>query len=279
LIQFKETEVLLHANGEDFGNVERQMTLAIPDVEGGVSFFCRWDEAAQSGYKFRLTNQTWSLVRVDDGDESVLTGGNQSTAFQEGDYESFVMRCQGEQFEIFREGAQLLNFRDKTYDSGTAGLLFEITEGIGLAFFIEDRVIAQLADDVDATEGDIVRLPDLDIQFVQLNDNYDEMEESDYEGQDLIGLELRIDNKTGENITLHPETFLLTDGLLRTSWLDFVPASAGNRPLLPFTLVPGVSTGEIFFAGVSPDDLENWLFEVDLRYEGFGQAEFIFVPD
>lgn len=279
LIQFKETEVLLHADGEEFGNVERQMTLAIPDVEGGVSFFCRWDEDTQSGYKFRLTNQTWSLVRVDDGDESVLTGGNQSAAFQEGDYESFVMRCQEEQFEIFREGAQLLSFRDETYETGTAGLLFEINEGIGLAFFIQDRVMAQLADDVDAREGDVVRLPDLDIQFVQLNDEYDEMEESGYDGQDLIGLELRIDNKSGENVTLQPETFLLTDGLLRTSWLDFVPASAGNRTRMPFTLAPGVNTGEVFFAGVSPDDLENWLFVVDLRYEEFGQAEFIFATE
>ncbi|MCB2179740.1 hypothetical protein KQH54_01315 [bacterium] len=279
LIQFKEPEVLFHAEGDQFDNVERQMTLAIPDVEGGVSFFCRWDENTQSGYKFRLTNQVWSVLRVDAGAESVLINGNQSTGFQAGNYASFVMRCQDAQLEISQDGAQLASYADNTYETGMAGLRFEINEGIGLAFFLEDRVMAQLAEDVVAGEGDVVRLPGLDIQFVQLNDEYDEMEESAYQGEDVIGLELRIDNQSGTAVSVQTATFLLTDGLIWQESLDFLPESVGARTTLPNTLAPGITTGEVFFSGISPDDLADWLFVVDLRYEGFGEADFIFVTE
>lgn len=274
LIQFTDPEVLFHAAGAEFNDVERQTTLALPDIEGGVSMVCRWDEAARSGYALRLTNQTWELLLVEAGSETVLNGGTQSSAFQQGDYETFVLRCQSDRLEVYREGVQLVNEVDTTLETGAAGLRFEINEGIGLAFFTQDRVLAQLAEDIVAGEGDVVRLANLDIQFVQVNVDYDQMEESEYLNQDLIGIGLRIDNKTGADLVVGADTFLLTDGRIQNEGLDFVPQSAGNRPLLPFILPPGVSTGEIFFTGVSPDDLADWILIVDLRYEGLGEAVF-----
>ena len=177
LIQFTESETLFHANGEKLEDVERQTTLAIPDIEGGVAIVCRWDETDLSGYALRLTNQTWQLLVADNGGETILASGNQSPAFREGNYETFRMLCQGDQLLVTRNGTELANMVDDTYETGAAGLRFEINVGIGLAFFTNDRIWAQLPDDVVAGVGDVVRLANLDIQLVRLNDEYDEMEE------------------------------------------------------------------------------------------------------
>lgn len=278
LIQFTEPETLFHADGAELGDVERQTTLAIPDIEGNVALVCRWDEADQSGYALRLNNQTWQLLVVDNGSETILVSGNQSDAFREGDYETFRMRCQGDQLWVTRDGVELANMVDDTYDTGAAGLRFEINVGIGLAFFTDDRIWAQLPDDVVAGVGEIVRLANLDIQFVQLNDDYRVMKEKVYEGQDLIGIELRIDNTSGAPIEVKPETFTLTDGQDTITALSFLPSVANDKTLLPLVFGDGATTGEIFFSGVDPDDLENWLFQIDLRYEGFGEAVFTFEP-
>ncbi|MEJ2758634.1 MAG: hypothetical protein P8046_09160 [Anaerolineales bacterium] len=278
LVQFMQTETLFHADGEELGDVERQTTLAIPDIEGEVEIVCRWDEADKSGYALRLSNQTWQLLVADNGSETVLVNGNQSPEFREGDYETFRMRCQGDQLVVTRNAVEIANMVDDTYETGAAGLRFNINVGIGLAFFTDDRIWAQLPEDVVAGVGDVVRLANLDIQLVQLNDDYDEMEEGNYEGEDLIGLELRVDNFSGEPIQVQAETFSLTDGQVTLDALNFLPSSAGDRTLIPFVFGEEVTTGEVFFSGVSPEDLEDWLFVIDLRYQGFGEAVFTFEP-
>jgi len=49
--------------------------------------------------------------------------------------------------------------------------------------------------------------------------------------------------------------------------------------MIPYVFSPGITNGEVFFSGVSPEDLEDWVFVVDLRYEGFGEAIYTFATD
>ncbi|MGD2027040.1 MAG: hypothetical protein PVI99_04420, partial [Anaerolineales bacterium] len=138
LIQFMEPDVLWHAEGDELEDMERMMTMAIPD-EGAVSIFCLWQVDDDSGYKIRLSSSIWQFVEVENGGETVLEEVPQPPEFDIGDYADFLLRCKDRQIGFWRDNEQLLDYRDAAYESGAAGLRFEINEGIGLAFITEDQ--------------------------------------------------------------------------------------------------------------------------------------------
>lgn len=279
LVQFMETDVLWHANANEVEDVERTLTMAIPDMEGAVTLICLWQTDLVSGYKIWLSNQAWQFIQVINGSETVLEEGTQTPEFDIGDYATFVHRCKEDRIEFWREGEKLVDYEDPVFETGAVGLGFEIDVGIGLAFFTSDQVWAIAPEDELASVGDRVRVADVDIWLVAVKGDYGEMVENRYEGQDLIGFDLRIANNGTIPIEIIPQNLILREINRDVRALDFAPQIAVDSQLFPFGEVTGVALGEVFFAGVNPDELENWTLVVDLRYQGYGEVIFEFLEE
>ena len=277
-LQFDEEENLFYTGEQLADDIERSLRFALPDEDGVVNILCRWQD--DSGYALSLTNQRWRLLKIEQGASSVLADGSQVDAFQDGDYETFRLRCSGRQISAWRGERLLALVEDGSFSSGTSGLRFSAQGGIALAYLASDSLRAHLEGQDIAGLSDQVWLGGLEVSAPRGVQGYADMQEADYNGQPLVSIRLRFSNLANtQSIALAGQNVYLTNGSQKVYALGFVPLSAGdaNALGLPQTLeAGGVAAGEVFFAGVSEGDLANgWTLVVDLRYQALGEARFV----
>jgi len=178
-------------------------------------------------------------------------------------------------------GDELLTVeKDSNYSSGTTGLRFNPAGGISLVYIARDQLRTHLTGRETALLADTVRLGLLDVTIMQEITSYPNLTETAYRGQPLVSLNVRLSNEEGDKaVVFSNQTFYLVKNGVKVGALGFVPGVAGDAKalVLPITLEPGqTAAGEIFFAGVGVEDLdEGWQLVVDLRYQALGEARFV----
>jgi hypothetical protein len=150
---------------------------------------------------------------------------------------------------------------------------------VALAYIATDRLRTHAAGQDSAGLADSVRMGLLEVTVPRGLQEYPDMEETDYAGQPLVGIQIRLSNLEGDTAILFAgQNIYLTNGEQRVYALEFVPQTAGGAtPLvLPQTLHGGsMITGEVFFSGISLADLgSGWELVIDLRYQALGEARF-----
>lgn len=276
-LQFTEAEELFYSGDQTVVDMERSIDLALPDEDARVDIVCRWQNGR--GYALALTNQRWTLMEIENGVEHVLANGEQSNAFQQGEYATFRLRCVGQQLSAWRGQKILASVEDSTFNAGTTGLRFDPQGGVALAYISADRLRTHVAGQDTAGLADSVRLGLLEVTVPRGLQEYPLMEDTGYAGQPMVSLQIRLSNLEGDQAVMFSgQNFYLTNGEQRVYALEFIPQNAGdtNALLLPQTLYGGsMVTGEVFFAGISLDELDgSWELVVDLRYQALGEARF-----
>jgi hypothetical protein len=276
LLQFSEQSALWPSEETEFEDVDRAVTLAFPRNEGYLSLVCRWNPQTQSGFALQLSQQTWELAKIENGFETILANGSQSTEFKNGAFGNFRLTCIGEKFTVWSGNKQIAEVVDDRFSRGLYGLVFGINNEVGLVYLAEDRVLTRLEQGITAGRNQIVRLGTLDVQYLSSPSEYAQMLSGPFSGQPLIGMRLRISNYVNEAVQIRVENIYLEKGDQRIYVLSDPPLGVSdNNPLiLPFSQNFGEKTGEIFFVGVSLDQLKEWQLVVDLSYQGFGEARF-----
>ncbi|HKJ27667.1 MAG TPA: hypothetical protein VJ965_08520, partial [Anaerolineales bacterium] len=276
-LQYDQPEELFYTGAQSVVDLERSLTLAIPDEDGRIDLVCRWQNGR--GYALALTNQRWALLEIDNGSEVVLADGAQPEGFRQGEYGDFRLRCVGQQISAWRGQSALASEQDGSYADGSTGLRFTAPGGISLAYIASDRLRTHVIGQDTAGLSDSVRMGLLEVTAPRGVQDYPAMKETEYAGQPLVGIRVRFSNQdSSQAVFLDGQNIYLTNGQQRVYALGFVPQSAGEVQslTLPQTIQAGATAvGEVFFAGVSAADLSNgWQLVIDLRYQALGEARF-----
>ncbi len=282
LLQFSDPVSLPSQDGSEVTDLERSLTLAMPDADGSVSMVCRKQPEVGNYYALTLSRARWQLVKWLNGNRDVLAEGVQNSDFSNGEYGKFTFACAGERLTAWNEGGLLASVEDAAFSEGQAGLDFGIDGGVSIVYIFQDQMYTRVDGRDVGQASDTVRLGLLDVTLVGKPQMQDPMEESDYAGQPLASVRLRFFNLANETLDIGLENIYLVKGNERISALGFEPQSALDTvPLqLPLKLKANqAASGDLYFAGLAKNELGNgWQLVIDLRYEGLGEIRFEMVP-
>lgn len=260
-------------------DVELETFLAIPEPVIGVALVCRQQTTAGENYTFLINQDQWWITKNSGGQAYILSEGSTSSVFNQGKWEMFRFRCEGNRLTAWDSRGVLGDAADSTFSSGAAGTFFlnDQSYGVGQVYLFQSSAYVKDPSRDVGLVLDTFQSGDIFVNYGFSWQFHGQVSEGGIQGV-VMNLDVNIENRGDTPIVVEHDDITLQRGDRRVAALAQAPEAvdADYPAVFPLTILPGnVEGGQVFFVNITESDLmEGWELVIDLRDQGLGVMRF-----
>jgi hypothetical protein len=261
------TDIIMETSEEELDlrdiEIEEMIAFRSGNDAGYLDIMCRFSDWIFT-YTFTINSRDWALIKYDDDQETQLANGQLPSGFRAGEWGRVRMRCVGDTISVWLNSTLLVSVRDTTFPTGQWAITLYLNEGFSEAdIYLNSHRVYYQRNEVPLL-GDMIQVGDV---FVTLDSGW-RREGARY------SLGVWFENRANETVNISADQIFLLRADGRRIPVDANP-SEGNAFQFPFSLREGMRTGNMYFSGITADDIDWGLqLVIDLTAAGLNEISF-----